>query len=341
MNDYQFDPVKNKVKAIVMYINIDCNLSCKMCEINKHVIVKPSIFEAKHAENLIKQYKQYKPNGVIGLESGELFANRKQFDAFVEVCQKYELKLGFVTNGTLSQKKDMENLKNILDYLVISVESHREEINDYIRGRGVFKKICRLTDWLDDLGIDYCINTTLSKLNVDHINEIYDFFAPKKHFLNQHLIILTPSFFTTQFSKESLQDFYLQNGFINEEDKIMLIERLSSYVEHTQGGKSSFTMEALDLTKAIMSQKQKDLLDYPVCNTFERNLYVDCNGDIRLCSQNCFPAIANIKDESLNLQELWEGDKTQASRAKMALCRNKCGLAPCNNKEILSNRLET
>lgn len=340
MNHYQFNPVKNKVKAIAMYINMDCNLNCKMCEINKHVLEKPTIFQAKQAENLIKQYKQYNPNGVIGLESGELFANRKQFDNFVEVCKKYELKLGFVTNGTLVQKKDMENLKDILDYLVISVESHREEINDHIRGHGVFKKICRLTDWLEELGVGYCINTTLSKLNIDHVNEIYNFFTLRKYFYCQHLLVLAPSFYATQFSEKSSQNFYLQNGFINEKDKIVLIDRLSSYVEHTQGAKTSFTMEALELTKAIMSQDDKNLLDYPVCNTFERNLYVDYNGDIRLCSQNCFPAIANTNDKSLDLQELWEGNKTQAIRAKMALCREKCGLAPCNNKEVLSNRLD-
>ena len=79
--------------------------------------------------------------------------------------------VSLLTNGTLVDGEKARRLADLLDSAQVSVEGP-ERVHDAIRGRGNLAKAMRGAELLAAAGIPVNLNVTLSKLNIDCIDEV-------------------------------------------------------------------------------------------------------------------------------------------------------------------------
>ena len=333
---YYFDPKKHKPQGIILSLNTICNLNCKMCQINKHMKSVKCTMIPRDIYSVLSQFRSYNPEGNVQFDSGEIFANRKMVYPFLKYCIQIGLKIGIVTNGTLITEKDLEVLKDTIDYLVISFDSTEPHINDFIRGKDTYKKVIRLFNLLNSMQIPYSVNTVISTLNIGHITNIYRFLIKSRFFIRHDLNILTKSFFAPRKQKNT---FYESYSFKNGSKKENAVACLEEYLGITHSYKTSYTPLVHESTQEILNAYNNDLLKEPVCNVFTRKLFIDFKGHVRLCPVSAFPALANIADKDFNLKRVWESQKAQLLRVEMNRCLRLCGKELCNNKKFQFNNI--
>ncbi|MCX6758949.1 MAG: radical SAM protein [Candidatus Nealsonbacteria bacterium] len=155
-----------------------CNLRCKHCYQDPAFLKEEVTFQAlvDILEDFISQIKKWKlPKEVvrISLTGGEPLI-RKDFFDFLEKCYQNRsfFQYGILTNGTFLDEKNIKKLKDLeVDYVQISLEG-MEEINDYIRGKGVFKKAIKAVKLLKNAGINTNFSITVSKVNLKEVPEV-------------------------------------------------------------------------------------------------------------------------------------------------------------------------
>lgn len=131
---------KNGPKLLMLSPTDYCNLSCKTCWRLKMdaTFNQPSF-------NFLK--KIIKEAGMIGVKKidltggGEPFV-RKDILKLMELVKKYKMVGSLTTNSTLIRETDIRKIVKIeWDEINLSLDGSTPEINDYIRGDGVFEKV--------------------------------------------------------------------------------------------------------------------------------------------------------------------------------------------------------
>ena len=156
-----------------------CNLKCKHCyqdeDYIKSELNKEQLFEIFYQYlELTKKWRLGKDKSVVSLTGGEPLLH-KDFFALLKLCCEHKdfLTCNILTNGTLFDKKLVQKLKDLpLTGLVqVSLEG-MEKTNDFIRGKGTFKKIVSCLKLLVSKGFRTRIAVTISKYNSSDIPEI-------------------------------------------------------------------------------------------------------------------------------------------------------------------------
>lgn len=199
-------------KVGYLYVSMDrtCNLSCRMCnaissssyERNLSRIAKEEFGISnripKNHDVILDIISQYDLSYLLKMEfqGGELFLS-KNFMKIVSLLPN--VKLDIITNGTIYNKKMLEQLKrfNCLT-LKVSIDGNRE-ISEYIRCGSDYETIVnnvkRFSDYLDNAKIE--ISLTISKYNVSYLIETFKAFAKltdyisdiKYHFLIDNIAL--------------------------------------------------------------------------------------------------------------------------------------------------------
>lgn len=92
-------------------------------------------------------------------------------------CEKYNFSTKILTNGTLLNESLIKELpkfriRNLSFY--ISLEGIGE-INDEIRGKGMFEKVDRTIKFLKKYNFDVVINSTINARNINHYKELINY----------------------------------------------------------------------------------------------------------------------------------------------------------------------
>lgn len=154
------------------HITERCNLHCKHCY-QDPLLIKSELEIGsliKILENFIKQIKVWqlpKKAVRISLTGGEPLI-RKDFFELLRKCYQNRDKFhyGVLTNGIFLDKKKVEELKELkVDYVQISLEG-MEKTNDYLRGKGVFKKVLEGIESLKKENIEANLSMTVSRVNL-------------------------------------------------------------------------------------------------------------------------------------------------------------------------------
>lgn len=143
-------------------ITSKCNLSCKHCyQMYNHSIKE---FSKEEIDFILDRIKAF---GVshIHLLGGEPLAF-KDISYVVKEAKKMEMLITMNTNGTLLTLQKAKELKKAgLDTMVFSMDGATENINDSIRGKGVFKKLTSSIKLAKSEQLNISICYTISKEN--------------------------------------------------------------------------------------------------------------------------------------------------------------------------------
>lgn len=188
---------KFDLEFIYLIFNTNCNLKCKYCYIEgstqpnfKHNSMKEGVFDdlMNYLEKLISYQKKINPNknkltfiyyGSEPLMSKALFI--KSLRIIKNICDKKNIAPDFqiTTNGTLLDKKTIDIIKKFGVGVSISLDG-KKEINDLMRinleNKGTYDKIINVIKLLNKSNIPFGISCTISKHNVDCLDENVDHF---------------------------------------------------------------------------------------------------------------------------------------------------------------------
>lgn len=157
------------VKRFVLqwHLSENCNLRCLHCYQEKH---KPIQLKYEQLENIYNQYKELlkklNMKGHINITGGEPLCN-PYFFKILELIKNDSDNITFsiLSNGTLITKEIAKKIKSYNPYYVqVSLEGGKKT-NDYIRGKGTYKKIARGIINLKEQDIFTSISFTATKLN--------------------------------------------------------------------------------------------------------------------------------------------------------------------------------
>lgn len=161
--------------SAVLELTNRCNLECVCCLNNSGPSVDTST-ELKLPEiyDIIDQLSAMGTTGIT-LSGGEPFLRREIFDIIEYARQK--MFVSFSTNGLLLDKKTADNLcKEGIAGVIVDIHSCDAALNDAITKRkGSFKKAVQGVKNCLEAGVVCSINTTVTKMNMDTIEDTINF----------------------------------------------------------------------------------------------------------------------------------------------------------------------
>ena len=154
-------------KEIIISITNRCNLRCRMCDI--------PLKESK--ELPVEVWKQviegaYKLGVNIIVFSGGEPLVRKDIFELISYAKYKNIGVCITSNGTLIDDRVAKEIKKRgVNVVNISVEGN-EEIHDYLRGQGSFRKALSALDNLRKYGVEVTIATMVSGYNYSHLSYV-------------------------------------------------------------------------------------------------------------------------------------------------------------------------
>lgn len=268
-----------------------CNLKCLHCYQENHTPV-----QLKY-DDLIKILNQYrelldklKTTGHINLTGGEPLCSSyffKILDEFKKDSNKYSFSI--LTNGTLITEEYAKRIKSYNpEYVQVSLEGGKR-MNDYIRGKGVYKKVAQAIKILKKHDIYVSLSFTATKLN-------YKEFPKVVKFAEKYGVDTIWSDRFIPLSKDNDNDFMMNLKETKEYLKIMEEERQKLKRKHSK--------TTVAMYRALQFQMTND---YPYeCTAGKTLLTVMENGDLVPCRR--MPIfVGNLLEE--NMYDLYKKNK--------------------------------
>jgi radical SAM protein with 4Fe4S-binding SPASM domain len=161
---------------IMWHLTARCNLHCSHCYTQNVENKDLTWDEFKYIADNIRDLHNIYYIVRVGLLGGEPLLMKNVFD-----IARYLLKIGIprvdmATNGTMISNAVAVRIKEAgISSVQISLEAPISQVNDAIRGRGVFQKVCKALEILCEHEIPTALLVTVSKRNFEYIEDIVKF----------------------------------------------------------------------------------------------------------------------------------------------------------------------
>ncbi|MEW6609226.1 MAG: radical SAM protein [bacterium] len=157
-----------------------CNLKCKHCyqsDFTRSLDIDWAKIKYL-ADNIIATLTQWHKSTRIDITGGEPLLKKEIF-LLLEYLDHSPLvkETNIITNATLMGEDVLKRLTEFpkLKRIKVSLEGLKEQSCDAIRGNGVFKKVIKAMDLLQDKGLEVVLMFTVLKTNLEEIVEIPQF----------------------------------------------------------------------------------------------------------------------------------------------------------------------
>lgn len=277
------------VKKFVLqwHLSENCNLKCLHCYQENH---KPIQLSYEQLEKIYKQYKnllkKLKMKGHINITGGEPLCNPHLFK-ILDLIKKDEELISFsiLTNGTLITKNIAKKIKSYNPYYVqVSLEGG-QKTNDYIRGKGTYKKIAKGIKNLKKYNIFTSISFTATTLNYKEFPKVVSY--AKKYKVDN-----------------VWSDRYIPLGDSEDKNLALNVSQTQEYLsimakERLKLKRKQFNKITISMYRALQFQKTNDFA-YG-CTAGDTLLTVMENGDLVPCRRMPIVVGNLLKDDMYKL----------------------------------------
>lgn len=154
------------------HITHRCNLRCEHCYQEEY---GTDLGEEELIDIFYKVKQFIQEQGWIGhinFTGGEPLVSEHLW-TLLDLCDKYHISFGILTNGTLLNREIIERLKQYkgLRFVQISIDG-KKSTHDEIRGEGNFEKARNAIGLLRQFGIQSMVSFTCSKKNYKELKEV-------------------------------------------------------------------------------------------------------------------------------------------------------------------------
>ena len=161
--------------SLELEITYACNLRCRHCylrdELNSYTHMSRRVFT-----DIVHDFTEHIRGQVI-VSGGEPTLH-PEFSEFMRFLRDNNVHACVLTNGT-NPERIVENYYDGL-FVQVSVDGD-EEAHDWLRGRGVYRRVVRALELFEEHGIPVVLKCTLHKKNIRCINHVL---ALKSRFRN-------------------------------------------------------------------------------------------------------------------------------------------------------------
>ncbi len=163
---------QNKPRLIFWELTKRCNLKCKHCRAEADDLNFTGEMKTDEIKKVIGDIASFS-QPILVLTGGEPLYRADIFD-IAGYAKDKGLRLAIATNGTLIDKDIASKIKSSgFDRASISIDGKDADSHDGFRGiPGSFKDALRGAEYLTDAGVDFQFNTTITKRNVDELEDI-------------------------------------------------------------------------------------------------------------------------------------------------------------------------
>jgi len=181
----------SKPRLIFWELTKKCNLSCLHCRAEAKKIDYSNELDLTQIKKIINSIAIYS-SPILVLTGGEPLYRDDLFEIASYGIEK-KLSLALATNGTLITKEIAAQIKKVgISRVSVSLDGWDEKTHDSFRGeQGSFRKALQGISFLREQGIDFQINTTITKRNINQLEKIIDLAVQKKA-VALHLFMLVP-----------------------------------------------------------------------------------------------------------------------------------------------------
>lgn len=168
---------ENNLKSpfhIQWHINETCNLRCKHCYQDEYT---HNGLSWKEMKLIVDKYfiaiEKWNNSPEFSITGGEPLMNPHLFKLLKYLKEKNKnTRIAILTNGTLLNKEKIKKFKDLgINQIQISLEGSTKEINDSIRGKGVYEKVISNIKLLKNTGIKTSLHFVISKQNKDDVED--------------------------------------------------------------------------------------------------------------------------------------------------------------------------
>lgn len=160
-------------REICWYLTTKCNQNCKYC----HRFLNIEDLNYEQNEQILRKLIN---DGIkaITWTGGEALLY-KGFIDLLKIAKENGIKSKLITNGTIvANNNDIREVCDYLDSLTLSIDSIDENINTELgRGKNHFNNIKIVLEYLKDKKLKVNINTVVSKINIDHLEDLGNFIS--------------------------------------------------------------------------------------------------------------------------------------------------------------------
>lgn len=263
-NDFLDIPTSTELQIISK-----CNLRCKHCFQDDYQKIMP-LKTIKKDLNILDKAGIFE----IELTGGEPFLHPNILEIINFCCKKPSFSLNITTNGTFLNEENISSIlcfNNIVSFLV-SLDGTKD-VNDKIRGKGIFKKVDSALRILKKNNFYTEISFTVNKLNIENVREIIDYARSLRIPLNINLF--------KPFNKEQEKMSISPKEYFDLIDKLFIKEKL-----HKRG---------VNLNNNGILSYISDNIKTRVCRATISNLNIDVNNKMIPCPLLCLANGCNEK----------------------------------------------
>lgn len=180
------------VRLIAWEITRRCNLACKHCRAEAHFEPYPGELTNAQAKALIDTFPEV-GNPIIIFTGGEPLM-RPDWDDLVSYANDKGLRCVMAPNGTLITAEIAHRMKEVgIKRCSISIDGPDAATHDEFRGeKGAFEQALRGIQYLKDAGIEFQINSTVTKSNLHNFKHIFKL-AEQLGASAWHIFLLVPT----------------------------------------------------------------------------------------------------------------------------------------------------
>jgi heme b synthase len=183
---------KNELRLVAWEMTRSCNLNCIHCRAAAEKGPYPGELDTGKCLEILEQIAQVGQPIVI-LTGGEPLLRKDVFE-LAQHGTRLGLRMVMATNGTLVTPEIAERMKSSgIKRVSVSIDGASAEEHDQFRKvSGAFDASLQSIDWLKKEGIEFQINTTVTRNNVNQVRDILDL-AVKLGAVAHHIFLLVPT----------------------------------------------------------------------------------------------------------------------------------------------------
>jgi MoaA/NifB/PqqE/SkfB family radical SAM enzyme len=320
-----------------------CNFRCKHCHIWMNRDPRNGLTTRRRIE-LIREFAQLRPGGIVEFPGGEVTLAFDELCALAGTCRDVGLAASIVTNGSnLQTPAAVERLlRSGLRGVTVSLDSHRPEVHDYLRGvAGAFELATTALRLL--VAARHRLGNRTSAPTIQAIGVVFDRNA---HELGEYvelcrslgvdqvcLQVLNRTFDNHDASRDAFfEKHFWHTSDAKQRATAALREVLERYAEDPLLKPGPRDLPRLE---GAILKAQGGSTAVP-CAAHWRNVIVDTDGEVSLCFDHPHGAearsIGNV--ERLGLADVLGSPAAAVMRKHMATCRKSCAELECHRAPV-------
>ncbi len=314
-------------------LSMHCNMKCSYCD----------LWNQDHSREIVpERWKAVLPELLdvlgqpkINFAGGEPLLSPVIFD-LLQICVERGAYPGFVTNGRLLNKENVERLAQLnISNINISLDDDRPEVFDRVRrAPGHTELLLNNINLLQTALREHHCNTIVFLKSVVHA-ENADRLVHMAKLAEKNRCRITFQPLSSPFGRQFRPDWYKSEPLWPREDRLAALHReIDSLIDLRRNnapiGNSVSDMEQWHQYFDAPEQFQKNSDDSP-CLIGYNNLYLFCNGDVKYCPAR--PMVGNVKNQ--NIREILMSKKSEREIVNMRKCRGSACVKTCMTQRSL------